>query len=400
MSISLYVREDECCACGACMNICPRDAIEMKENDFGFNYPMINYDKCISCKLCKKVCNYQNSPKVNQSIDAYVAISKNTDILKSASGGAFASIAKEVIINNGIVYGASMEFKESQVIVKHIGINSINELYKLQGSKYVQSEIGNIFRDVKYNLENSKLVLFSGTPCQIDGLNGYLNKQYDNLLTIDIICHGVPSNKMFDDYIKILEGKLKRKIKGYYFRDKQSGWGLNGKIELCSSSGKYKNKYFEYWESSYYELFLNSDIYRENCYSCKYASLNRPGDITLGDFWGIEKEHQDLLDGTKDTINIKNGVSGVIVNTKKGERYLNKYGNGLSLYYSNIDKICKHNVQLSKPSIRSNRRDYILDKYKKDGYMGIEKWFIREKGLKLRVKVLIKKVKTLIRGNI
>lgn len=386
--IVLFNEKKDCCGCGACLNICPKGAIYMEHDKNGFIYPKISDKKCIECTLCKKVCAYQKNVNKTNIICSYVGSSKNTDRLHSASGGIFSSIAINIINEKGIVYGASMEEIDGILTPMHIGIETKEQLWKLQGSKYVHSEIGTIYNDVKEQLKSGRLVLFSGTPCQIDGLNAFLNyKKYENLLSIDIICHGVPSKTIFQDYIRVTENKLNRKIVDFKFRDKSIGWGLNGKVKYKDKKGLIEEKIVYAGESSYYKLFLESEIYRENCYSCKYANENRVGDITLGDYWGIEYEHPELI--KEEGFNHLKGISCIIVNTQIGNKYINKYTKDIQLWPTEFEKIARHNKQLSEPSEKGKNRNKVLDIYQKDGYQGVEDWFNR----KNRVKLLLVKLK-------
>ena len=233
---NLFENKKDCCACGACLNICPKEAISLKQDEYGFLYPEIDEYLCIRCELCKKVCAFQNVEEDNVPISTFAAISKNRNQAKnSASGGIFAAIAQYVINNNGIVYGAAFDDSWN---VKHIGIEHIEDLIKLQGSKYTQSNTDTTFIEVKKMLALGKQVLYSGTPCQIAGLKKYLGKDYTNLITIDIICHGVPSNKMFKDYLSYLEAKNNAKIQNFKFRDKKTGWGINGSVVFLKQNKK------------------------------------------------------------------------------------------------------------------------------------------------------------------
>lgn len=394
--VILFDSKKDCCGCSACMNICPKHAIDMMDDIHGFLYPIIDEKKCIKCKLCKKVCGYQNydiSKYTNQE-DAYVGVWDNNDILNSASGGIFGCLANNIINEGGIVYGASMENCDGSLKVMHIGIETKDQLYKLQGSKYVQSNINNVYKEVKRNVETGRIVLFSGTPCQIDGLNSYIgNKQYDNLLTIDIICHGVPNVRMFQDYIKIIEKRTRYKVKTFVFRDKKVGWGYNGKATFEGENGQIKEKIIYAGESSYYKLFLASEIHRENCYSCKYSNMKRVSDITIGDYWGIEKEHPELI--TQNKIDKFRGISGILVNTQHGKKCINKYSINLNLYPTERKKIANHNRQLLGPSKMGYNRDKILKLYETDGYNAIERWFNRKNLLKLTLIKLRNRVKNI-----
>ena len=376
---SLYMKDSDCCGCGACRNICPCRAIEMKPDECGFLYPFIDGEKCVECGLCKKVCGYQKEVQIPEIKETYAAVAENEILLKgSASGGVFAAVATEVLKRGGVVFGCYMEQENGKLVPKHIMIDKLKDLSKLQGSKYVQSFMGDCFIKAKEELAKERLVLFSGTPCQIDGLKGYLRgKTYDNLLTVDLICHGVPSSKMFQDYISDLCVKLGGQVIGFEFRDKTAGWGLNGKITYVKEN-KIISKSLPCSDSSYYSLFLESAIYRESCYSCKYANENRVGDFTIGDFWGIEREHPEYLKN----MNIQKGISCMIVNTNHGRIMLKELCPGIKLLSSQYEKAARGNAQLNRPSVKSKKRSMILDLYKTGGYEAIEKWYKKSRGIK------------------
>lgn len=370
--IKLFKDKNDCCACGACLNICPKQAISMQKDEYGFLYPQIDKGKCIKCGLCLKTCAFQNSELKNIPIKTYAAQSDNTNLKESASGGIFASIATNVLREGGVIYGAAMEMENDKLTVRHIAVENDADLIKLQGSKYVQSSTEKIYQDVKKKLNDNRLVLFSGTPCQVDGLNSYLGKTYDNLITIDIICHGVPNNQMFQDYIALLEEKYKDKIIDFKFRDKTKGWGLTAK----GYTAKGYTAKIPANVSSYYYMFLKSYIYRDSCYSCKYACKNRCGDITIGDYWGIEKAHPEVLKENDYRLDYKNGISCLIVNTERGTRILEKYKSSLRLLDSAFEKVANENGQLNHPSlVESNKRARILDVYKFKGYVAVGKLF-------------------------
>lgn len=380
--IVLFSEKKDCSGCGACSEICPKQAITMQEDEYGFIYPNIEHKLCVKCGMCQKVCGYkkQNLYTVKK---AYAGISKINEILnKSASGGIFSSLANEVIKNGGVVFGCSMERENDGVKPKHICVTEQKDLYKLQGSKYVQSTMGKTYEEVKKYLNQRVEVLFSGTPCQIAALKGYLgNVGLDFLYTVDIICHGTPSAKLFSDYIKVLEQKCKGVIREFNFRDKTLGWGLNGSY-VYDQSGKIRKKYFSCSMSSYYRLFLDSEIYRESCYSCCYAGRERVGDITIGDYWGLEEVHPEFLGGNGGRFSVNKGISCVLVNMEKGEKLLNDYGKYLHLQESTIQNVSKKNGQLNAVSKKGENSTVILETYKADGYQGIEKWYMKKLGWK------------------
>ena len=386
--IKLFKDKKDCCACGACLNICPKQAISMQKDEYGFLYPQIDESKCIKCGLCLKTCAFQNSELKNIPIKTYAAQSDNTDLKKSVSGGIFASIATNLLKEGGVVYGAAMEMENDKLTVRHIAVENDADLIKLLGSKYVQSNTGKIYQDIKRKLDDNRLVLFSGTPCQVDGLNSYLGKTYDNLITIDIICHGVPNNQMFQDYIALLEEKYKDKIIDFKFRDKTKGWGLTAK----GYTAKGYTAKIPANVSSYYYMFLKSYIYRDSCYSCKYACKNRCGDMTIGDYWGIERAHPEVLKENEYGLDYKNGISCLIVNTEQGIKVLEKYKSGLRLLDSAFEKVSNENGQLNHPSnLNTEKRLNLLSVYKKQGYIRIEKGFKNIKNINL-LKNMIKKI--------
>ena len=321
----------------------------------GFLTAQIDADKCVDCGLCQKRCP-QNQVIVKNAPKKVLAVRlKDEDVLyRSASGGAFAGIAKAWIEDGGIVAGVTYDGEWN---AHHVFATTLEELKAIQSSKYVQADTRQAYYEVKRLLTEGKKVLFSGTACQIGGLKAFLKKDYDNLLTMDLICHGVSSPLLFRKYIEWLEDKCGSPIKEYDFRDKKGGWGLGYKYKY-----KYKYKYGACSIDPYYSRFLAGDTYREACYQCKYCTPERVGDITIGDYWGIEKEHPKFF-STK-------GVSCVLINTDKG---INAWNSSASLFYtleSEFDKVARHNGNLLHPTVRKNDvRDRI--------YLGIneEKWF-------------------------
>ncbi len=377
---TLFEKKEDCCGCGACLNICPKQAISMKEDECGFIYPVINEDKCIKCGQCKKVCAFQNASQNNSPIECYAAVSKNEkQAKKSASGGVFAAMATDYIDKGGVVFGAAFD---EEWKVHHISVETKDQLRFLQGSKYVQSDIEMSYKEVKACLDSGRQVLFSGTPCQVAGLQSFLGQEYENLLTVDIVCHGVPSNRMFQEYIKVLESKYRGKVSDFTFRDKTIGWGINGSTIV-------NGKKIKIWQSasSYLFYFSKGWIYRENCYKCPYACEHRPADITLGDYWGIEKQHPEILG--KNGWNESKGISCVVVNSNKGYEKIQKYN--LTLKNSTFDKIANGNAQLNKPSEKGNRCE-IIDILENSSWLDVDKRFNKKVGIgkyKSRLKALI-----------
>lgn len=379
---SLYSEKKDCCACGACLNVCPKQAISMVEDECGFHYPQIDEILCLRCGRCKQVCAFQNSKIENNPVEVFAGITKDENLRKaSASGGIFAAIAQKALEKGYIVFGAALHPDFS---VKHVGIKSVEELPKLQGSKYTQSDTGHSYDKVKKYLEQGCNVLFSGTPCQIDGLYGYLGKHSEHLFTIDLICHGVPSNQMFQDYIKTLG----HDVTNFMFRDKSIGWGINGSTFV---NGKKKR----IWQSSssYLYYFTKGWIYRENCYQCKYTCKHRPADITLGDYWGIEKQHPEYLG--KDGWDEAKGISVIIVNTTKGEQLLNIADDTLDLRSSSFEKAAAGNGQLKYPC-KADKRSELIELYLNAGWDGLERRFKKNIGWRFHSS----QIKSLIPGYV
>lgn len=368
--MQLIDTKKSCCACTACESICPKQAISMLPDENGFIYPYVAAEKCINCNLCQKVCSYQNNlPEISDK-KVFVAVSQNTDLTTSASGGLFASLAQSVLNDNGVVYGSAMLYENEQLYVKHIKVTSTEQLNLLKGSKYVHSNTQGIFSDVLTELKCGKTVLFSGTPCQVAGLKGFLRKDYPNLYTIDIICHGVPSEQLFQQYIAFEENRYDSKITTFRFRDKKQGWKLHGSMTFDTN----ETICFEPEKSSYYQLFLNSYTYRENCYSCPYASAHRPGDITIGDYWCIELVHPELIVENGGEIDHEKGVSCMIINNDKGDELLSNYGSGIKYWKSSYENASKYNRQLTAPSQLKKERDLVLE-LSRNNYKSLDFWY-------------------------
>ena len=335
----LSVNFQKCTGCGACVQACPKKCISWDEKDFGFNYPLIDVVVCVDCGRCENVCPIDSDLKKPDGQRAYAVVLKDKDtLLKSTSGGMFSALAAYVFEIKGVVYGCSME---SGFQVKHIRVSLEKDLEKLRGSKYVQSNTENTFAQAEADLKNGLVVLYTGTPCQIAGLYSYLGKEYDNLITADIVCHGVGSQKYFDKFMDYLK-EANKDMTDLKFRSKEYvGWSCGGVVVFRSQTDNIKKIPFYNYKNFYYHYFLNSEIYRESCYSCSYANIARQGDFTLGDFWGVEKLGLDL-----DTFN---GCSLLLVNTQKGSEIFSMI-DSVEKKEVSVDMAVKQNEQLRKPS--------------------------------------------------
>lgn len=305
----------------------------------------------------------------------------NDLIKKSSSGGMFAELAKFVLSKNGVVFGCTMVRVEDGFDVKHIYIENEKDLYKLQGSKYVQSRIGNTIKEAKEFLDKGRFVLYSGTPCQIAGLKAYLKQDYDNLLTVDLSCEGTPPLEIFNDYIRFLETEvLKARIIDFKFRSKKHfGWSTSGFVAIYKKGNKIKEKILPQNLSSYFSYFLSGHILQEKCFNCKFAGLNRQSDITIADAWGIEKEYPELI---KKKFNKKRGISLVIVNSTKGNTILEELTQNLISSEIDIHRLRKYNHPLRHPSIKPINKETIIKIYRNDGYKGVENKFKQDLGNK------------------
>ncbi len=355
-----------CTGCTACYNVCPVNAIDMEPSEEGFLYPRINSEKCINCNLCKKICPALKNNKSALNNEVYVAINKsNEQVLKSSSGGIFTILMENFIKNGNYVCGCI--FDENLKAV-HILTNDLKVASKMKKSKYVQSDLGNVYRQIKEILHsNKKKVLFVGTPCQVDGLKSYVSKDYENLYTVDIICHGVPSPKIFEEHKKYIENKY-GKIYNIDFRTKSKN-DINSQVLSYTLENKViKIKNYEL--DPYYYAFYNALDFRECCYKCKYANCNRVGDITLGDFWGVEKYHENFTQN--------NGCSAIIVNNLKGkELFDNIIKDKVNYEKTDINKVKVKNNNLNQPAKRSDIRDKIYSEMNEKGYNNVIKTYLR-----------------------
>jgi coenzyme F420-reducing hydrogenase beta subunit len=345
---------EECTGCYACFNSCTHQAIEMHMNSEGFYEPLILKEKCTECGLCAKKCPVLNPIKRQNIIEqcGFACWSNDKRIRReSSSGGFFSEVAASILKQSGLVVGAAFD---TDFKLKHIIISDIDGLEKLRGSKYTQSEIGNIYSEVQTHLIEGIPVLFSGTPCQIAGLNNYLGKNYLNLYTLDLICHGVPSPLIFNEYKKWLENQYNSQIVNYKFRDKRKSWGLFN-IKVNFNTGE---QYIGSWfQDPFLRLFLRDYILRESCYSCKYANMHRIGDLTIADFWGFKAKN-------KQERNTDEGISMVLVNTGKGKMLFDQCKSGLTYFHRDAEVIAKTQHTLSAPTGKpKNRKEFWVDFY-------------------------------------
>lgn len=289
----------KCCGCAACATICPHQVLTMEVDKGGFLYPIvINKKKCTNCGLCEKICPILHENKERIPTYSYAIKNNDEEVRKnSSSGGVFSAFAKRTIEEGGIVYGASFD---EQWNVKHIGITKKEDLHHLQGSKYVQSNTFGIYKDIKQKLQEGISVLFTGTPCQVAGLKYYLQKEYQNLTTIDLICHGVPSPKIWKDYLSEMINQHKRPIEKICFRNKVTGWKNYHFVINFADSAVEGNQTTDiichHQDNLYMRLFLDNYILRPSCYSCMFRKGKSGSNYTLGDYWGIQNVNAEFDD--------------------------------------------------------------------------------------------------------
>ena len=378
----------QCYGCRACEHVCPQKAITMSTNEEGFWYPELDAEKCVHCQLCVKVCPYDTPSDAHASSCAVAVQNQNNEaLLESSSGGIFSALADYVLANQGYVAGCV--FDDSFTAV-HILTDQHEGVKRMRGSKYVQSDLNDVYLQIRDRLQQGALVLFTGTPCQADGLRGFLKKDYENLLTVDLICHGVPSPGLFRQYLESLAQK-KGTITDIRFRDKRrNGWCSQGSVTYSKKT----KTITPFNDSYYYCYYLQNSVSRMCCYSCKYASTRRVGDITIGDFWNIG----DVLPDVDATA----GFSAVLVNTEKGQRFLNQIADNVKMYETSVETVVKGNGNLSQPSPMSEKRQFIFSQIAAQGYDHVAKQeckfqyvrpFIRKhmpKGIKRFLKKLIR----------
>lgn len=330
-----------CTGCSACQNGCPVDAIQMLPDERGFLNPVIDDEKCIKCQKCRKICPQNGTIDFHDPGRVFAALAKD-DLLRnhSSSGGIFSLLAMEILYENGYVFGAAFD---ENMTVCHKEAFDVSGLEKLQGSKYVQSQTQNIFREVRMRLESGKKVLFSGTPCQVSGLYRYLDKNYENLLTVDILCHGVPSPKVFKEFLRSETEKMQGcQIVQVCFRKKRPGWKKFA-LQVIADNGDY-NLYD--MKESYLAGFLKDLFLRESCYSCVYARKERVGDITLGDYWGYQET------GPKHIEDDDRGISLVMLNTSKGEYAFKRIKHKTAYDLRSIENAMRGNPILSRANVK------------------------------------------------
>lgn len=341
----------KCTACGACNNVCPNGSISMIEDNEGFLYPVINFNTCTKCGLCEKVCPVINKIKLKDKLEPkiYAAWTLNEELrFNSTSGGLFTEIAKIVISKGGYVVGARYNHNH---LVEHAIIKDEQSISLLRQSKYVQSEIGYTFKEVKSRLENNEYVMFVGTPCECAGLLCFLNKEYEKLLVCDFICRGANSPKAYNKYLLSKKEQYNSNVKKVWFKNKINGWNKFGtKIEFDNGKEYYADRYTDTFMTGYlkYNLFI-----RSSCSDCKFKGFPRVSDITLADYWGIKIEDEN--------INTDKGTSLVIINSFKGQEYFNSLAGKIYKVDGDLNLALQYNPCAVKSISMGEYRDYFFN---------------------------------------
>ncbi len=368
-----------CTGCRACEAVCPHRAITFVLGEDRFLYPEAG-ERCTSCGLCLSVCPVLNesAPIDRDEISLIAARNRNEEVLKSSSsGGVFFELAKTVIEYHGVVFGAAWN---AAFRLNHRAVESLKELPTLMGSKYVQSDIGDCYRQAKRYLDEGREVLFSGTPCQIRGLRAYLRKEYDRLYTVDLVCHGVPSQDSFDRYIAAEQRKVGSPLAQVDFRNKSSGW-RDFSVRLSFENGTVVTNQVR--DDLFMRAFLKNLTLRSSCYDCRANKYRSGSDITLGDFWNIEKISETYTDDR--------GVSGVMLKTKKGHQLFARLKNDFMCETHEVDSFVKYNAVVETSVQQPTTRDVYLKQLQTRSFERLDSRFVCSSH-KERVKKLIKKL--------
>ena len=374
-----FPKSEQCCGCGACADKCPKKAIDMMPSGIlGATEPVVDVHKCVGCGLCTKVCPVLNRNTAKKAFTqlTYAAYSKNKLVrFASSSGGMFLTFATKCIENGYKVYGATFD---KNIKLKCAGVEKYDDLFPLARSKYLQSDMAGKYAEIEAVLKADEKVLFVSTPCQVSALKSYLDKDYENLMTVDFFCHGVPSQKFFDECLEYEDEKYSRKTLGYTFRAKVKN-GVTPhyyKIKYIKN-GKTIEKTKFYYKSLFYALFQQYITMRESCYDCVFASSERLSDITIGDFHEIDK----YVTG----INRFNGVSTVIINSDKGKSLWQSIAEELEVFQMDTDKLKKDGTIFYGGTPKPSGREEFIRVYNERGvdgvankYFGIKKYWKQE----------------------
>lgn len=346
--VSVFENKEDCCGCTACASICPKNAITMTYDDCGFSYPKIDQEACIDCGACQKTCAFCGENQYARFESCYVVKHLSQDVVnESRSGGAFTAISDSILRRNGVIYGALLD---SKLFVRHARAINTEQRNALRKSKYVQSNLEGIFEQVASDLLDDRLVLFTGTGCQCDGLKGYLqikNISLENLILCDLVCHSNASPILFNKYLNYQSQKNRSKIREYYFRDKEQHTWAEHVEKIVFENGKVL------YTDEYTNLFFTDDI-RPSCYNCKYTSLKRCGDFTFADCWGGQDVYPDLVN--------EKGASLLLVNSRRAQYILESISGDIVIKKIDIQDVMQPRFQ--KPEKKSKTYNQFWNDYK------------------------------------
>lgn len=354
-----------CCGCTACAAVCPKECISMREDAEGFLYPAVNKTTCINCGACEKVCPILHvKPERKFEQEAYIVQNKDQKVLReSTAGGAFTAIAKYALRHGGVVFGVELS---NQLVAHHIYVETEKDLARFRNSKYVQSNVGDTFRQVKSFLNQGKFVCFSGTPCQIEGLKNYLRLDYENLITVDVVCRAVPSPLIFQKYVEYQEKKLADHIKTVRFRDKHYGYKYS---TMNVITDKNKGNYHQGVESDpWLRAFFSNICDRPSCHDCHFRKQYRVSDFTIWDCFYAGRFSKEL-DNDK-------GATRVLVHSEKGKRIFDEIKEGFSYIQTKPEYIVAGAKEM-KESVAANprREEFFMDANQLDGAQLFQKYF-------------------------
>lgn len=379
------IDKHNCCGCSACSSICPKHCITMQADNEGFLYPKVNEADCIDCKLCEKVCHELHPFEERKPQKVYAAINKDEEVrLKSSSGGIFYLLAEKTIDEGGVVFGARFD-EQWQVVIDYA--ETMEGVKAFMGSKYVQARMATAYVDVKRFLSEGRKILFSGTPCQIAGLHHFLRKPYDNLLTVDVICHGTPSPKVWSRYLDEVVTAGRKAINDVQFRNKRNGWKAYNftmeynkgeqSVSLCS----------HHQQNHFMRAFLRDLILRPSCQNCQAKSGRSHSDMTIADFWGINVEIPDMDDDK--------GTGLVLVNSDKGLAAFDL--NKLTYKETNTESALRHNKSYFRSvSAHPKREIFFIRLDKTDRVISLIEDSLRP-SIKQRIRTLISRCMQLVK---
>ncbi|MBR5407076.1 MAG: Coenzyme F420 hydrogenase/dehydrogenase, beta subunit C-terminal domain [Lachnospiraceae bacterium] len=371
--ININEKKTNCCGCTACAQVCPKNCITMEADAEGFSYPVVDTDKCISCNRCDSVCPIINKVEAASGDDYPKAIGgwhKDEDIRAlSSSGGAFSLFAQEILEQGGVVYGCALDDKAA---ARHICVDSLDDLDKLRGSKYVQSALDDVYESIRKLLEEGRKVLFTGAPCQAAGLCSYLgDKRSDNLYLIDFICHGVPSPRVFAEYIAETEKEAGSRVTGFKFRLKDHGWSGSGmQLGTCA---EFENgdsiRNYPAFRDPFMNGFLDDTYLRPSCYDCSFKDVKKGySDFTIADFWGVDKVSDKLNDGK--------GTSLIIIHNEHARELWNNVKDNFFYQEVSTDAAIKRNRSIKQSPARSRRRDRFFTDLDSKGYKYVKRKYM------------------------